>query len=789
VAGPVYSQFFTKGDSQISGWGLRFTNNRTVVFKMTGQNGNSISSLGVLPTNLWTHVAVTFSGTTARVYLNGLLDRTATWTGARNNNASAVTIGKVAGTLDDARVYSNALTESEIIALYLAGDADGDRLPEPDEGLYSTTRTNRDTDADGFYDGLEVRAGTNPTDSSSFPAVTNNVVGWWKLDESTGTTTADSSGQGNSGGVSNGAVWVTSGIVSNALQFDGVNDFMMTASKGAGTSLALTNDFTLAGWAFTTNKAQTANLLDRRKTTPPQGGYSIAWQTTSTRITIQTPNGPIVPISLTDIQNGQWQHIAYTISGSNYNGFLNGLVAASGTSTNPVGISSNQFFLARSTSGGSYFNGRLDDVRVFSRVLSAGDLLALAETDTDGDGLLNVQETRIGTNPGNPDTDSDGMPDGWEVRYGLNPASSSDASQDSDGDGFTNLQEYQQGTDPWQFNSVIDFIVNHSERYTPSLTIPILPLSASFPKILVSLDGAMANATVVSNSGGSFNYTLSDSGDAQYSVYLQYANAQGQPTNGIVAKSVILDRAAPFVKITSPASNAVLNQAFITLQAVAGDPDPAEVTAARPLTIWINDAPFWGRNGTNITFVRFPVPAGTNSFTVNLKAADGAAHTNQTSRTWTVNPASDTTAPHLTNFNIAATTLFPDAGATWLECTSDDSNVIVRAVVSAGGSGTTTNELFVGGTRVEGFVPLEFGTNTVVVRASDAAGNATSNIFTIIRSDRYRFVITSPTFGDFATAPSNTVSGYVSAKFDEGLPTQTNVTTVTINGVQAVLGA
>ncbi|MDD5676706.1 MAG: hypothetical protein PHW60_01785 [Kiritimatiellae bacterium] len=46
------------------------------------------------------------------------------------------------------------------------------------------------------------------------------------------------------------------------------------------------------------------------------------------------------------------------------------------------------------------------------------------------------------------DSDNDGMPDWWEIEHGFNPYDPTDASQDADGDGLTNLQEYQLGTDP-----------------------------------------------------------------------------------------------------------------------------------------------------------------------------------------------------------------------------------------------------------------------------------------------------------------------------------------------------
>lgn len=71
--------------------------------------------------------------------------------------------------------------------------------------------------------------------------------------------------------------------------------------------------------------------------------------------------------------------------------------------------------------------------------------------DYDVDALTNREEYDIGTNPADSDSDDDGIPDGWEVDYGLNPLSLPnllDSGLDYDIDGLTNLREYQLGTNP-----------------------------------------------------------------------------------------------------------------------------------------------------------------------------------------------------------------------------------------------------------------------------------------------------------------------------------------------------
>jgi hypothetical protein len=201
------------------------------------------------------------------------------------------------------------------------------------------------------------------------------LVGWWMFDEGSGTVAKDSSGHGNDGTLNGGPQWVP-GYSGGALKFDGIDDYV---DCGNDASLDLTA-WTIALWL---NVAENKNYnafvvkgLDAAENYEFLGfaDGSLHMPITmagGTRIYVNTPVGAIVV--------GEWAHFAYSYSSTTgrrvyKDGDLIYSDAASGTpqaTTEPLTIG-NERPMTRFT------NGTMDDVRIYNRVLTAGQVQAVA---------------------------------------------------------------------------------------------------------------------------------------------------------------------------------------------------------------------------------------------------------------------------------------------------------------------------------------------------------------------------------------------------------------------------
>ena len=209
----------------------------------------------------------------------------------------------------------------------------------------------------------------------------DGLVGHWKLDESSGTTAADSSGNNHHGTLTNmaGNEW-TSGEKNGALDLDGSNDYVDTGiADNAITSI------TMSVWFKSDDAGSISDnsVAQRFVTQPRSSSYSrlalginddrlgVFWYDGSER----TQNGTTV------LSANQWYHGALTYDGSTIKIYLNGTEEGSfseSSMTSPSSTTSIQ--MGRQHSGARYFDGILDDVRIYNRALDITEIATLAQT-------------------------------------------------------------------------------------------------------------------------------------------------------------------------------------------------------------------------------------------------------------------------------------------------------------------------------------------------------------------------------------------------------------------------
>jgi hypothetical protein len=200
----------------------------------------------------------------------------------------------------------------------------------------------------------------------------------WKFDESTGTIAADSAGTNNGTltgfNFTTNSGWV-SGIISNALSFDGVNDSVSIDSS----QINLTNNFSLSVWLKPQEVSDDHAFLSVRSLYQAsglrffvsdnslflQGETAAGWQGNN--------------FANNAFQDGLWYHVAVVYDNSILSVYLNGTLQGS---TNWGGdFVMNPAYASRiGTEGSYYFKGVIDDMMVFQRALTAPQVQALYQS-------------------------------------------------------------------------------------------------------------------------------------------------------------------------------------------------------------------------------------------------------------------------------------------------------------------------------------------------------------------------------------------------------------------------
>lgn len=190
----------------------------------------------------------------------------------------------------------------------------------------------------------------------SRPPTNLGLVGYWPMDEGAGNKVIDASGQGNTGTIT-GATW-TNGKHGKALSFNGVNDVV------ALSGIALTNTHTVSMWINPT-------LGDTYGAVFSQDNLiGIYYKSDTGKISFYYGNTN--HLFNTALNQNAWNHIIISSNSGSVTFYLNGV--PDGVESSATGYTANTI---GDDSSSETFKGKLDDIRIYNRALTATEISKL----------------------------------------------------------------------------------------------------------------------------------------------------------------------------------------------------------------------------------------------------------------------------------------------------------------------------------------------------------------------------------------------------------------------------
>lgn len=309
----------------------------------------------------WTHVVQVYDGNQQKLFINGDLKASIPYSTDLVVNTDDILLGnKFFGMIDDVVISQKAFSNSQIKDWYQTGDA------------YLKTQP--------------VEAQTESVNNADI--LTDNLAGYWKLDDASGLSAADSSTNNNPGTLTNGPVWIT-GKSNSALNFDDVDDYV---SVGNVTPLSFeyNQPFSISAWIKTSNTTTDDIIASKMENSGNFRGYSFGLtNSTNGRLNMVIRNTTTNYLSVngsTKVNDNQWHHVTATYDGSNLAAgvkmYVDGNLETNTNLNDALGtntiINTQSFNIGSRASGGVPFKGAIDDVRVYNDILSNSEAMTLA---------------------------------------------------------------------------------------------------------------------------------------------------------------------------------------------------------------------------------------------------------------------------------------------------------------------------------------------------------------------------------------------------------------------------
>jgi hypothetical protein len=207
-------------------------------------------------------------------------------------------------------------------------------------------------------------------------------VSWWKFDEGSGSTAYDSSR--NNHGNAHYTSWTT-GKIDGALEFNSDYDYVDVGDQ-EDLDFGTSTDFTLSAW-FQTSSSSAQMIVNKKEqgTTP---GYDVYVQSGEIYARIgEDGEVPVVAVSSgEDFDDGSWHHMAAVFDRDDViTVYVDANDVATSASISGIDCDTGwEFFVGNRKTNTVYFNGKIDDVRVYNRALSDEEVLGLYEDGSGG---------------------------------------------------------------------------------------------------------------------------------------------------------------------------------------------------------------------------------------------------------------------------------------------------------------------------------------------------------------------------------------------------------------------
>jgi len=222
-----------------------------------------------------------------------------------------------------------------------------------------------------------------------------SLVGYWKLDDGSGTAAVDSSVSANDGALHGGPQSAV-GYDGGALEFDGGNDYVQLP---IGSVIGSLTNSTFATWVnFSNTGGAWQRIFDFGNDTTAYMFLTPRMGTAgSMRFAITVAGGGAAenqanaPTTLASA----WHHLAVTIDadGDTITLYLDAAVVAQNTeatlSPSDLGVTTSNWLGRSQWAVDAFYSGLIDDFRIYSRTLTQAEIAHLADT-TPGDGQFHI---------------------------------------------------------------------------------------------------------------------------------------------------------------------------------------------------------------------------------------------------------------------------------------------------------------------------------------------------------------------------------------------------------------